>query len=54
MRSLDGIIDSTEMSWSKLQEMVKDREGWCAARSPWVRKELATTERLNDKMAQIQ
>ena len=41
---VDGITDSMVMSLGKLRELVMDRKVCC---SPWGRKELDMTERLN-------
>ena len=45
MRLLDGITDSMDMHFSKLQEL--NGQGGLACYSPWGHKESDTTERLN-------
>ena len=45
MRCLYGIVDSMDMDLSKVREMLKDREAWCAAvhgvAKGWIRTQLS-------------
>ena len=52
MRWLNGLIDSMDMSLSRLWKMAKDREASQGCCSPWGHKESDTTERLSNSVLQ--
>ena len=51
MTWLDGIVDSMDMSLSKLWETVKDRNAWCAA--VLIRHDLVTEQQDSRKLIAI-
>ena len=50
MRWLDGNINSTDMSLSKLRETVSESQGSLVCCSSWGRKQRDTTEQLNNNL----